>query len=202
MTPRNTKQGASANARRASSPGGTRAAPSARTPSSSSKRPVRATSKASLGVAGKKSAPKAPARPKKASRPSQPSSWRWWLLPILVITIAGVFVVTYYPVAKVQYRETRERARLRAELEGVRARNARLGSQVARLKTPEGVEDYARVQLGLVKVGEHVGVVVDDSASIPETIAVPSALRLDSEEAVVPPIGPWTAFLDSVFGNE
>jgi hypothetical protein len=121
---------------------------------------------------------------------------------VLVIAISGVFVATYYPVAKVQYRETRERARLRAELDGIRARNQRLGTQVARLKTPEGVEDYARVQLGLVKAGEQVGVVVDDSASMPATIAVPSALRLDSEEAVVPPVGPWTAFLDSVFGNE
>jgi hypothetical protein len=119
-----------------------------------------------------------------------------------VIAIFAIFVATYYPVAKVQYRETRERSRLRAELEGVRARNTRLDTQVARLKTPEGVEDYARVQLGLVKAGEHVGVVVDDSVSTPASLTVPSALRLDSEEAVVPPIGPWTAFLDSVFGNE
>ena len=75
-------------------------------------------------------------------------------------------------------------------------------AQVDRLKTPEGVEDYARVQLGLVKAGEKVGVVVDESASTPTTITVASSLRLDSEEAVVPPVGPWTAFLDSVFGIE
>jgi len=162
MTPRNTKQGASANARRASSTARARAASSSRTP----------------------------------------SSWRWWLLPLLVIGLAAVFVLTYYPVAKVQYRETRERARLRAELVGVRARNDRLATQVERLKTPEGVEDYARVQLGLVKAGEEVGVVVDDSAAMPATTTVASALRLDSEEAVVVPVGPWTAFLDSVFGNE
>jgi cell division protein FtsB len=181
MTPRNTKQGASANARRASSAKGPRAASSASTPSPA---PARST------------------RPKKASRPADPSSWRWWLLPLLVIAIAGVFVATYYPVAKVQYRETRERARLRAELEGVRARNARLGTQVDRLKTPEGVEDYARVNLGLVKAGEHVGLVVDDAQALPTTITVASALELDSEEDVVPPVGPWTAFLDSVFGHE
>jgi len=162
MTPRNTKQGASANARRASSNAGARAASSSRTP----------------------------------------SSWRWWLLPLLVVGLATVFVLTYYPVAKVQYRETRERSRLRAELAGVRARNDRLATQVDRLKTPEGVEDYARVQLGLVKAGEKVGVVVDDSAAMPATITVASALRLDSEEAVAVPAGPWTAFLDSVFGNE
>ena len=121
---------------------------------------------------------------------------------MLVISLSAVFVATYYPVAKVQYRETRERARLRAELEGIRARNERLATEVARLKTPEGVEDYARVQLGLVKAGEHVGVVVDDSGASAATITVPSALQLDSEEAVVPPVGPWTAFLDSVFGHE
>lgn len=208
MTPRNTKQGASANARRASSTGGPRAASSARTPSAASARVASPKAKAPGRATGKTGAPKAPARakapgrPKKPARSAAPSSWRWWLLPVLVIAIAAVFVATYYPVAKVQHRETRERARLRAELEGVRARNERLGTQVARLKTPEGVEDYARVQLGLVKTGEHVGVVVDDSASMPGTITVPSALRLDSEEAVAPPIGPWTAFLDSVFGNE
>lgn len=169
-----------------------------RTPSTSSARPKAKDSSA----ASKAGATKSPVRAKKPARPHEPSSWRWWLLPVLVITISAVFVVTYYPVVKVQYRETRERARLRAELAGVRARNGRLDTSVARLKTPEGVEDYARVQLGLVKAGEHVGVVVDDSASTPATTAVPSALRLDSEEAVVPPIGPWTAFLDSVFGNE
>jgi len=123
-------------------------------------------------------------------------------MPLLVIGLSAVFVATYYPVAKVQYRETRERSRLRAELEGVRARNNRLATQVDRLKTPEGVEDYARVQLGLVKAGEKVGLVVDESASLPETLTVASALRLDSEEAVVPPVGPWTEFLDSVFGQE
>ncbi len=198
MTPRNTKQGASANARRVSSAKGTRAAASARTPSPSQQRP--ASSKPNPSA--KRAASKAPARAKKTPRAAEPSSWRWWLLPLLVMAIGVTFVATYYPVAKVQYRETRERARLRAELEGVRARNARLGTQVARLKTPEGVEDYARVQLGLVKAGERVGIVVDESESIPQTITVPSALRLDSEEAVVPPVGPWTAFLDSVFGNE
>ena len=202
MTPRNTKQGASAKARRASSTGGTRAASPARTPSPSSTRSVRSRPKVSSGARGETAAPRANSRPKKGPRQADPSSWRWWLLPLLAIALVAVFIATYYPVAKVQYRETRDRSRLRAELEGVRARNARLGTQVARLKTPEGVEDYARVQLGLVKAGEHVGVVVDDSASTPGTIAVASALRLDSEEAVVPPIGPWTAFLDSVFGNE
>ena len=171
MTPRNTKQGASANARRASSAKGARAASSARTPSSSATRSAR--TKASPAREAKPAASKPASRPKqgRTSAPSHPRGAggcsRSWSS-----RIATVFVATYYPVARVQYRETRERARLRAELEGVQARNARLGTQVARLKTPEGVEDYARVQLGLVKAGEHVGVVVDDSAALPATITV------------------------------
>ena len=198
MTPRNTKQGASANARRVSSDKGARAAASARTPSPSQQRSASAKPNASA----KRVPSKGAVRSKKIPRAAEPSSWRWWLLPLLVMAIGLTFVITYYPVAKVQYRETRERARLRAELEGIRARNARLSTQVARLKTPEGVEDYARVQLGLVKAGERVGIVVDESESLPQTITVPSALKLDSEESVVPPVGPWTAFLDAVFGNE
>jgi cell division protein FtsB len=202
MTPRNTKQGASANARRAPSKGAARAASPPRKAAPSPARSGRSAPKSVSGVRGKATASGKPARPKKVARTVEPSSWRWWLLPLLVIALAVVFAATYYPVAKVQYRETRQRALLRAELEGVRARNARLAAQVDRLKTPEGVEDYARVQLGLVKAGEKVGVVVDESASMPATITVASNLHLDSEEAVVPPIGPWTAFLDSVFGIE
>jgi len=117
-----------------------------------------------------------------------------------VLAATAIFIGAYYPVAKVQYRETREKARLEAELTAIRARNARLQKQVDRLKTPEGVEDYAREQLGMVKAGEQVGVVVDDNATT-RTVALSAvAPRIDSEEAAKPPVGPWTAFLDSVFG--
>ena len=129
------------------------------------------------------------------------SQYRWGLLPVLVVAAVVLFVVTYYPVARVQYMETRQRAQLRAELGALQTRNARLGTQVARLKTPEGVEDYARSQLGMVKQGEHV-VVVSDGSSQPglSTAANSAAPQIDtSAETTAGPSGPWTAFLDSVF---
>jgi cell division protein FtsL len=113
----------------------------------------------------------------------------------------AIFVVTYYPMAQVQYRETRQRAQLQAELTALQTRNARLGTQVARLKTNEGVEDYARSQLGMVKQGEHVVVVTDGTqVSNPATPTIGAAPTIQtSGEAIVAPTGPWTAFLDSIF---
>ena len=46
----------------------------------------------------------------------------------------------------------------------------RLSKQVERLKTPAGVEDYARSQLGMAKKGENVVVVVDGQKPV-ETAA-------------------------------
>jgi cell division protein FtsL len=184
MTPRNTQLGASAAAHKAPvRRGAARASSSARTPAK--KKP-------------------SPARAQTPKRPARDASWfRWWLLPIFVVVAVALFVVTYYPVARVQYRETRERARLQAEYDALSARNQRLATQVARLKTPEGVEDYARSQLGMVKAGEHVVVVVDRTAkpSVMTTAGTRPELS-SSGETTRAPSGPWTAFLDSVFDTQ
>jgi len=124
------------------------------------------------------------------------------MLPIVILAVIAFFVGTYYPVARVQYRETRERTRLESELAALKARNARLRASVDRLRTPEGVEDYARLQLGMVKQGEHVAVVIDGDESTQTALEAPTTPRIDSEEAAVPPVGPWTAFLDVVFDVE
>ena len=183
MTPRNTQPGAKANARKAAASRGARAAWPLRAPKPSPGKPN-----------AKKPAVK-------AKTPTAGISWRWWLLPIVVVATVGVFVGAYYPVAKVQYRETRERDSLRAELDSLQARNGRLRTQVARLKTPEGVEDYARSQLGMVKQGEHVVVVLDGNKPDPDQPAsATTPPRLETDEAPVEPAVPWTAFLDSVFG--
>ena len=121
------------------------------------------------------------------------------MLPIVIVAALGIFVASYYPVAKVQYRETRERGRLQAELKAVKSRNARLSVAVSRLKTPTGVEDYARLQLGMVKKGEHVIVVTDGTEPTPTSLGAAKPV-IDSGEVVDAPAGPWTAFLDSFFG--
>jgi len=192
MRPKNTQLGASASTRRTPSQRAGRGVPSPVTPiRSAAPRPARGRADAGVPV---KNRPRATDSARRDA-----SGYRWWLLPLVVMGVIALFVGAYYPVARVEYRETRERAALQAELGAIRSRNARLRSEVARLKTPEGVEDYARVKLGMVKRGEHV-VVVTDGTEPTETSVANALPEIDSQEAAKPPAGPWTAFLDAFFG--
>lgn len=190
MTPRKTKQGASANARRTAPSRSPRAAASTRSVTKNSGRSA---------AAKRRTAPAASARRKTASRGPAAVATRWWMLPVAVAAVLFAFAWAYYPVMAVQYREARQRAQLAAELKSIRERNERLRKQVDRLKTPAGVEDYARSELGMVKKGEHVVVVVDGDEAAEASRAV-AAPVIDSDETKASPAGPWTAFLDLVFG--
>ena len=192
MTPRNTQLGASASTRRTPSPRGAVGV------SSSATRASIASPRVARGHAN------APAcRAKRAGKTAgahrDASGYRWWLLPLVVLGVIGLFIAAYYPVARVEYRETRQKAALQAELGAIQARNARLRIQVERLKTPEGVEDYARLRLGMAKKGEHV-VIVNDGSDTDQVSMVASLPEIDSQEAAKSPGGPWTAFLDAFFG--
>lgn len=104
---------------------------------------------------------------------------------------------SFYPVARLQYSEEREQARLEAELEGLQERNSELREQVDRLKTPEGVEEVARESLGMVKEGENLVVIVDGTESEARPVTEP-------ETDVIPEPDPswWQRVLDTVFGIE
>ncbi len=107
----------------------------------------------------------------------------------------------FYPAMAVQYRETRDLNRLAAEKSAIEQRNSELKEQVDKLKTPAGVEDYARSQLGLVKKGENVVVVIDEDPSAEQTSAS-QAPDLIGGMGPDTGTGPWTAFLDLLFGYE
>lgn len=222
MAPRNTRNGASAAARRTGS-NGARAAAVARTSrtvrpkSGVGKSPPSRSARSAFGLPARL-AEVIPLRPEfaglssrsaergGASKPSakrraacDESAAKWWTLPLAILLVFGAFTAAYYPVLRVQYREYRDRARLAAELEAIQARNTRLEAEVARLRTPEGVEDYARTQLGLAKRGEHV-VVVRDMGAPKEPVAVQAVPEIDSDRVADEAVGPWTDFLDLVFG--
>lgn len=114
------------------------------------------------------------------------------------LVIAGLLTVTlwsFYPAAKIQYQEAREKARLETELETLQERNDELKTQVDRLKTPEGVEQVARESLGMVKDGEHVYVVTN---LLEETTLSAAACASISE----PPPTFTQSLLDGIFGVE
>lgn len=70
-----------------------------------------------------------------------------------------LLVWVFYPVLKLATQEQQKKARFEAQLDATRKRNAQLRREVARLKTPAGVEEAARVGQGLVRPGENVYVV-------------------------------------------
>jgi hypothetical protein len=114
--------------------------------------------------------------------------------------IAAILVVaawSYYPVARLQYQEQRERSRLEVELEGLRERNGLLREQVDRLKTPEGVEEIARESLGLVMEGENLYVVLDGTETPTAAAVGPATPQVD-----LPEPGLWQRALDMLFGFE
>lgn len=184
MTSSSKQHGASAK-RRSASPGGSSRSSSSRSHSKTSR--TRAS---------------APARTR---RPSALSSVRSWLSslsrPVLVLLLLAALAATvwsFYPVARVQYREERGYAQLKAEYDSVQARNARLKKQVARLQTSAGVEDEARED-GLVLPGEHPVVVTDKSQPATQAIAQKD-FQVEPEQQVEAAQGPWTPVLDFIFG--
>jgi hypothetical protein len=112
---------------------------------------------------------------------------------VLLVAAAWAF----YPVARIQYHEQRQKTLLEAELAGLRERNGVLRAQVDRLKTPEGVEQVARENLGMVKEGENLYVVVDDRTAEPTTVVEPNTANIPEPEPTL-----WLRTLDLLFGTQ
>lgn len=188
------QRGASRNGRGTSSRKGTgTGGSSARTrtsaaASSSPRKPRTLASKSrkASGAAGgaRRSKPRAASR--RAHRP---------LVPIAVLGAVVLLVWSMYPALKVQYETSRRLAGLQQQYQDLSAKNQTLRAQVADLKTPEGVEKAARENLGLVRPGENLYVVIPAAAASgnPPAAASSSPPGSDSRDAV-------TAFLDAIFG--
>ena len=138
---------------------------------------------------------KRPSSRKAPARPGARGGGNHWLLPMVCASLVIFAAWSFYPVARVQYGEQRQKARLEAELQSLKERNNNLRREVDNLKTPEGVEQVARESLGLVKEGENVYVVLDGD----ETATVP-VLDPDTASAALPRESGWLTFLDALFG--
>lgn len=176
---RKTQNGATAGARRTSS----------------------STRKAPAGASGRASSPskKRTAAPRRASAPARkPVRQRRDHRALTVILIVTIVLAawTLYPVLRLQYQQQRQKASLEQELAGLKERNEGLRAQVDRLKTPEGIEEAARQNLGLVKKGERVVVVTDGETTRAPAPEVGAQTR--SVTASEPSV--WLEVLDVVFG--
>lgn len=147
----------------------------------------------SSSARSRKTAPSTPSRKPRITA-AQIRRRRMVLVPLIVVGLLAVAAWAYYPVAKVQYREQRDKSRLEAELVGLKMRNQKLRAQVDRLKTPEGVEEVARESLGLVKEGENLYVVMDGEEATP-TLEPDTATKATATEDDL-----WQRALDTLFG--
>jgi cell division protein FtsL len=139
---------------------------------------------------------RAPAQRTRKTAPKRRSSAgpsRALSITLVTLALLAVTAWSFYPAARIQYQEAREKARLEAELEVLQERNEELRTQVDRLKTPEGVEEVARESLGMVKDGEHAYVVTN---LLQETTNTAAACASISE----PPPTLTQSLLDSIFG--
>lgn len=122
---------------------------------------------------------------------------------ILALVFVGVALMlgfalwSYYPVAKQQYITTREKERLEIELAMVKERNDHLQGEIDRLQTPEGIEDYARNDLGWVKKGEDS--VIVEGLKNNEDPSTGVGWRVSTNDIELPETA-WTRFLDMIFG--
>lgn len=124
-----------------------------------------------------------------------------WIAPLSIAVLVIIAAWSFYPVARMQYHEEREKQRLEQELSSLKERNSKLRAEVDRLKTPEGVEEVARESLGLVKEGENLYVVLEDGQTEPTTtIDVDTAPK--SASVGVEDDGGWQRVLDMLFGFE
>lgn len=99
-----------------------------------------------------------------------------------------------------QYCEQREKQRLEVELTSLKDRNSKLRAEVDRLKTPEGVEEVARENLGLVKEGENLYVVLDEQQPESTTTAAPDTASTSAD--IAGNSSSWQTALDMIFGFE
>jgi cell division protein FtsB len=122
-----------------------------------------------------------------APRPAGP------LVPVIVIAVVLVLGWALYPALKLQYQTSRRIGGLEAQYETLRHSNDALRAQVAELKTPTGVENAAREDLGYTKKGEHVYVVMPSHAPSSATQAASVAGGGDERSAL-------QVILDAIFG--
>ena len=123
-----------------------------------------------------------------------------WATRGVVAFVAVAFaVVMLYPSCQNYYNETRQLQQLQAEYDELQSYNAQMQSKVDYLNTDEGIEDYARSELGWIRPGEHVVTVEgvtsssDNSSSSERVSVVPSG-------SVAAPDTWYSGVLDVIFG--
>lgn len=123
-----------------------------------------------------------------------------WATRGIVAFVAVAFaVVMLYPSCQNYYNETRQLQQLEAEYDALQSYNAQMQSQVNYLNTDEGIEDYARSELGWIRPGEHVVSVEGVTSTSDNTRSNNRAYAIPAGSIAAPDTW-YSGILDVIFG--
>lgn len=123
------------------------------------------------------------------------------IIPLALALILIITAAMYYTPLKIWYREARQERVLREQLIAIQKYNERLKVEIQSLETTEGIQDYARRELGLVQKGEHAVVVLQGGKPLQANNNTREQQIQDLQQNARP-FGSWTPFLDALFGSK
>lgn len=117
---------------------------------------------------------------------------------VLAVAVVTIFaVVLLYPSCASYYQEVRQLQQLQAEYDALQTYNAEMQASIDYLNTDEGIEDYARSELGWIRDDEQTA----DVEGVEVTASQDSdALYAVAEGSVAAPDTWYSSVLDVVFG--
>lgn len=122
-----------------------------------------------------------------------PSSWRPFAIACCVVLFVAVLL---YPVGRDYYKTLRHEQRLQAQVEAASDRNDAIEAENDALNTPEGIENQAHTEYGLVLEGENAVIITNEQGTVDNASRLPDHLDIDSIHA---PSTWYYSILDTVF---
>ncbi len=115
----------------------------------------------------------------------------------LAVVVFAVFML--YPSCQNYYVETRQLQQLQAEYDALNSYNTQMQSQIDYLNTDEGLEEYARSELGWIRQDEHMATVEGVESSV-EGSTQSSTTHSPLNEDIPAPDTWYSGVLDVFFG--
>jgi hypothetical protein len=114
------------------------------------------------------------------------------------VALVAVLAWALYPALRLEYQASRSLAGLDQQYASLKERTSALRSQVAALKTPQGVEQVARQDLGYAKSGDNVYVVVPSGQATSSGTGAANASDASVAGTSLPSL--LQSLLDALFG--
>ena len=118
---------------------------------------------------------------------------------IVALAVVGLTVFMLYPSCQNFYNETRQLQQLQAEYQALSDYNTQMQSQIDYLNTDEGLEEYARSELGWIRQDERMATVEGVESSVDGSTQTNTTYSPLNED--IPAPATWySGVLDVLFG--